>query len=181
MQQSSETKSPNASANNTKEILTVAINRETTLQVLGLKCNHVTDKLFVSRGVDRELKSFVTQRSVLSFMSSGLDPIGLVAPYTVRIRLIQKSIWRLSCQQWDDPLPNEWCRRFTEWHPRFPVLGQLTIPRGYFDILADEVQLHMFGFSSLDVFCSVAFLCAQKTLKTPSINVNLRLSSANPE
>ena len=43
-----------------------------------------------------------------------------------------------------------------------PVLGQLKIPVFYFDFPVDKVELHMFGDSSLDVFCSVAFLRAQK-------------------
>ena len=44
------------SANNSKEIITAAINPETASHVLGLKWNHVTDTLVVSRGVNRELK-----------------------------------------------------------------------------------------------------------------------------
>ncbi|XP_063727478.1 uncharacterized protein LOC134855029 [Symsagittifera roscoffensis] len=159
---SSELNPPKTSANNSKEIITAAINPETASHVLGLKWDHVTDTLVVSRGVNRELKDSVTQRSVLSFVSSVFDPIGLVAPYTVRARLLLKDIWRLSGQQWDDPLPIELCRRFTEWHSGLPVLGQLKIPRCYFDFSVDEVELHMFGDSSLDVFCSVAFLRAQK-------------------
>ena len=38
---------PNTSANNSKEFLTAAINPETALHVLGLKWDHVTDKLVV--------------------------------------------------------------------------------------------------------------------------------------
>ena len=49
--------------------------------VLGLKWDHVKDTLVVSRGVDRPLDKAITQRSVLSFVSSVFDPIGLVAPY----------------------------------------------------------------------------------------------------
>ena len=118
----------------------------------------------MSRALNRALKDSVTQRSVLSFVSSVFDPIGLVAPYTVLARLLLTDIWRLSGQQWDEPLPlpNELCRRFTEWHSRLPVLGQLKIPRCNFDFPVDEVELHKFGDSSLDVFCSVAFLRAQK-------------------
>ena len=159
---SSKLNPPKTSANNNKEIFTDAINPETASHVLGLKWDHVTDTLVVSRGVNRELKDSVTQRWVLSFVSSVFDPIGLVAPYTVRARLLLKDIWRLSGQQWDDPLPIEVCRRFTEWHSGLPVLGQLKIPRCHFDFSVDEVQLHMFGDSSLDVFCAVAFLRAQK-------------------
>ena len=96
---SSKLNPPKTSANNSKEIITAAINPETASHVLGLKWDHVTDTLVVSRGVNRELKDSVTQRSVLSFVSSVFDPIGLVAPYTVRARLLLKDIWRLSGQQ----------------------------------------------------------------------------------
>ena len=163
---SSKLNPPKTSANNSKEIITAAIISETASHVLGLKWDHVTDTLVVSRGFNREMKDSVTQRSVLSFVSSVFDPIGLVAPYTVRARLLLKDIWRLSSQQWDDPLPIELCRRFTEWHSGLPVLGQLKIPRCYFDFSVDEVELHMFGDSSLDVFCFVAFLRAQKNTRS---------------
>ena len=116
----------------------------------------------MSRGVNRELKEYVTQRSVLSFVSPVFDPIGLVAPYTERPRMLLKEKWRLSGEQRDDRLPNELCRRFTEWHSDLPVLGQLKMPRCYFDFPVDEVELQMFADSSLDVFCSIAFLRAQK-------------------
>ena len=39
---------------------------------------------------------------------------------------------------------------------------QRKLPRCYFDFPVDEVELHMFGDGSLDVFCSVAFLRAQR-------------------
>ena len=144
---------PKTSANNSKEILTAANIPEAASHVLGLKWDHVTHRLVVSRWVNRELRDSVTQRSILNFVSS----------------VLLKDIWRLSDQQCDDPLPNELCRRLTEWHSGLPVLGQLKIPRCYFDFPVDEVELHMFGDSSLDVFCFVTFLRAQKT---PIPNVN---------
>ena len=42
------------------------------------------------------------------------------------------------------------------------VIGQLKVPRCYFDFPVDEFGLHTFGDSSLDVFCAVAFFPAQK-------------------
>ena len=47
--------------------------------VLGLKWNHGSDSLVISREINRELQTSVTQRTVLSFNSSIFDPIGLVA------------------------------------------------------------------------------------------------------
>ena len=41
------------------------------------------------------------------------------------------------------------------------MLGSLTIPRSYFTDPFDRIELHMFGDSSQDVFCAVAFLHAR--------------------
>ena len=62
--------------------------------VLGLKWDHVTDTLIVSRGVDRPLDKAITQRTVLSFVSSVFDQIVLVVPYLLPL----KDIWRISGQ-----------------------------------------------------------------------------------
>ena len=91
--------------------------------VLGLKWDHVLDTLVVGRGVNRELKDTVTQRTVLSFVSSVFDPIGLVAPYTVRARLLLKEIWRISGQQWDNPLPLDLNAKFLEWRSGLTILS----------------------------------------------------------
>ena len=41
------------------------------------------------------------------------------------------------------------------------MLGYLTKPRCYFTDPFDQIELHMFGDSSQDVFCAVAFFRAQ--------------------
>ena len=71
---------------------------EQSSHVLGLKWDH-------SRGVDRPLDKAITQRSVLSLVSSVFGPVGLVAPYTVRARLLLQDIWKVSGQSWDEELP----------------------------------------------------------------------------
>ena len=129
--------------------------------VLGLKWNHVKDTLVVSRGVDRPLDKAIIQRTVLTFVSSVFDAIGLVALYTVKARFLLKDIWRISGQKWDDDLPDEIKKQFLEWHSSLHLLGSLTIPRSYFTDLFDRIEFHMFGDSSQNVFCAVAFLRAR--------------------
>ena len=50
--------------------------------VLGLKWDKKTDTLNVSRGVKTDITKPIMQRTVLSYVSSIFDPIGLVASYT---------------------------------------------------------------------------------------------------
>ena len=47
---------------------------------------------------------------------------------------------------------------FLQWKRGLPVLSQLAIPRGYFPSSVDSVELHVFGDSSQEIFCAVAFL-----------------------
>ena len=111
--------------------------------------------------MDRPLDKAITQRTVLSFVSSVFDPVRLVAPYTVRARLLLKDIRKISGQSWDDELPEDIRDKFLEWHSGLPLLGQLTIPRCFFTEPVDQIELHMFGDSSQDVFCAVGFLRAR--------------------
>ena len=134
---------------------------EKSSHVLGLERNHSTDTLVVSRGTNPEVKPKVTQRIVLSLVSSVYDPIGLVAPYTVKARLLLKAIWRLSGQQWDDDLPPEVVTKFLEWSEELPSLSDIAIPRAYFQGKVETLELHLFGDSSQDVFSAVAFLRAK--------------------
>ena len=134
---------------------------ENSPHVLGLNWNHSTDTLVVSRGTNPEVKSKVTQRIVLSLVSSVYDPIGLVAPYTVKARLLLKDIWRLSGQQWDDDLPPEIVTKFLKRSEELPGLSDIVIPRAHFQGKVETLELHLFGDSSQDVFSAVAFLRAK--------------------
>ena len=138
---------------------------EESSHVLGLKWNHSSDTLVVSRGTNPEIKAKVTQRIVLSLVSSVYDPIGLVAPYTVKARLLLKDIWRLSGQQWDDDLPPEVVSKFLDWSEELPGLSDIVIPRAYFQGKVETLELHLFGDSSQDVFSAVAFLRAKVVKK----------------
>ena len=89
---------PKESETSSSPIKEICNGAEQPSHVLGLKWDHVKDTLVVSRGVDSPLDKAITQRTVLSFVSSVFDPVGLVAPYTVRARLLLKDIWKISGQ-----------------------------------------------------------------------------------
>ena len=131
---------------------------EESSPVLRLKWSHATDTLVVSRGTNPDIKHTVTQRVVLRLVSSVYDPIGLVAPYTVKARLLLKDIWRLSGQPWDDDLPRDIVTKFLDWTQELPALSDIAIARAYFQGKIEALELHIFGDSSQVVFSAVAFL-----------------------
>ena len=152
---------------------------EASSHVLGLKLDHRKNTLVVSRGTKCDESNKVTQRLVLSLVAKVFDPIGLVAPFTVTARLLLKDIWRLSGQNWDNTLPIEMMNRFKVWNSDLPKLCNLTIPRSFFSGAFDQLELHVFGDSSQDVFSSVAFLRAKvKSRKSERTEIAFVLGKA---
>ena len=135
---------------------------ELSSHVLGLKWNQRSDTLVVSRGVNRSVTEPVTQRLVLSRVASIFDPIGIVAPYTIKARLMLKEVWRLHGQQWDEVLSEELTEEFLHWSKALPELSTLELQRCYFSEHLDSLELHVFGDSSKEVFGAVAFLRARQ-------------------
>ena len=141
----------------------------------GLKGNHANDTLVVSRGTSCAITKSLTQRLVLSFVSKVFDTIGLVAPFTVGARLLLKDIWRVTRQQWDDEVPQNMVQRFLVWSADLQKLENIKIPRRYLSGPFDNIELHMFGGSSQDIFSAVAFLRARVKTPTGEEKQSLRL------
>ena len=150
--------------------------------VLGMKWNHLSDSLVVSRGTSTDINRTLAQKIILSLVPAVYDPIGLVAPYTVSARILLKDIRRLHGQQWDDNLPGETVTKFNEWSEDLAKLSQIEIPRSYFEGPFTALELHMFGDSLQDIFTPVAFLQAkvttQHTWKPYRISLRLRKSQS---
>ena len=132
--------------------------KDESSHVLGLIWKYQFDTLVVSHGNSPDRNRTLTQRVVLSLVSAVYDPIGPVAPYTVKTRLLLKVIWRLSGQQRDDNFPDHIAEKFCEWSDDLRRLTGITIPRSYFEGQLEKLQLHIFADSSQDVFSSLVFL-----------------------
>ena len=141
----------------------IVSSKEESMHVLGLKCDHNTDTLVVSRGNNSTITESLTQRLILSLVSKVYNPIGLVALFTVGARLILKNIWRVNGQSWDDDVPKGTADRFLAWCVELPQLARITIPRCYFSGKFQNLEFRIIADSSRDVFNAVGFLRAHPT------------------
>jgi transposase InsO family protein len=156
-------------ASNSKEVLnqlskngtvvtSSGLEKDTSLHVLGIKWSTDTDTLVVSRGTTKTPSNTPTQREVLSCVSAVFDPLGLVAPFTVRARLLLKRIWQTQGQSWDEPIDSESQAWFKQWIEDLHTVHKFTIPRQYFENKVNEQQLHVFADASLEAMCAVVYL-----------------------
>ena len=49
---------------------------------------------------------WVTQRKMFSLVSTIFDPLGILSPLTIRIKMLLQQVWKLG-KKWDEPLPAE--------------------------------------------------------------------------
>ncbi|GFW06542.1 integrase catalytic domain-containing protein [Trichonephila clavipes] len=112
-------------------------------KVLGLSWNTNEDYLttdtkslleFVS--LDKNMKRFILQAVGKIF-----DPLGLISPFTVRMKCLLQDLWKEEIQ-WDDPLPTNVEKEWKKWCEELPHLRNLKIPRLVLDstLLEDDVD-----------------------------------------
>ena len=116
------------------------------------------DSLQVCRGTSKEVETPITQRKILSLVSSVFDPLGLFAPFSVQMKRLLKSIWTKNGQHWDNSVdPNEE-EEFLKWKDQLPEVAETSIDRRYFGTAKYKWELHLFADASEDTMCAVAYL-----------------------
>ena len=130
--------------------------------VLGVQWTVTDDSLQIFRGTNKEVEAPITQRKILSLVSSGFDPIGLFAPFSVHMRGLLTGIWTKNGQHWDNEAePSEEEEEFLRWKEQLPIVAETSIDRGYFNRERDKAELHVFADVSKNTMCAVAYLRSQ--------------------
>ena len=119
------------SLSNTKQV-EVEPNTEGS-SVLGLQWTVIDDSLQVCRGANKEFEAPITQKKILSLVSSVFDLIGLFAPFSVHMRRLLKGIWTKNGQHWDNEVEPGDEAEFLKWKEQLPIVAETSIDRRYFN------------------------------------------------
>ena len=125
-------------------------------KVLGVTWHPSADVLKVGAGALANVAEGapVTKRTILRIAASFYDPLGLVAAFSVRLKMLLRMLWQQGCG-WDEPIapgPRMIWRRFVA------ELAQLdfSIPRFYGEHRG-SFQLHVFSDASQDAMAAVVY------------------------
>ena len=100
----------------------------------------------------------ITQRKLLKFVASLFDPLGFIAPLTIRLRKVLQAAWNQG-PKWDKPLPVQNFPDFVSLRDEIPNFKDLQIPRNYFlDKPIRSVQLHTFTDASKFPLSAVCYI-----------------------
>ena len=118
---------------NSLEANEVMLNAEpTSSSILGLEWKKDQDCLQVCRGPNKDCLSAKTQRVVSPFVFSVFDPMGIFAPFTMRMRMLLKSICIHHGQSWDERLNEEEKQIFMDWINEMQMIWETSLPRRFF-------------------------------------------------
>ncbi|XP_029674246.1 uncharacterized protein LOC115242242 [Formica exsecta] len=99
----------------------------------------------------------ISKRTVLSLTAKLFDPMGWLAPTTVRAKILIQSTWLLGVD-WDTPLPDGDAQRWLEFQAELPLLESIRVPRWLNSGTGCRREIHGFADASERAYAAVAYL-----------------------
>jgi hypothetical protein len=88
----------------------------------------IVTHLAASDSTIQRVYPLLTKRQALSDISKIYDPLGILAPVTVCLKMCMKEIWKQKTG-WDELLPDDVAGVFFNWRESLPGLREISIPR----------------------------------------------------
>ncbi|XP_045769775.1 uncharacterized protein LOC123870493 [Maniola jurtina] len=114
-------------------------------KTLGLNWQARSDDLRFS--IDSAPSNVLTKRGLLSVIAQIFDPLGLLSPCVITMKMLLQKLW-LHKLAWDDQLPLDIAKTWCEILETLPVLNTLRIPRLILCHSYTSVDLHIFSDAS---------------------------------
>ncbi|XP_062533183.1 uncharacterized protein LOC134202151 [Armigeres subalbatus] len=153
------------------------LDRESFVTALGLRWEPSTDLLSFKQpkwvGCER-----LTKRIILSFISSLFDPLGLIGPFIVKLKILLQMLWKLQLD-WDIEVPAGFARAWSELQQSIHLLSQLKIPRQVVETNA-QLEIHGFCDASLDAYGACLYLRSVSTGGSVAVHLVTAKSKVAP-
>ncbi|XP_071036629.1 uncharacterized protein [Parasteatoda tepidariorum] len=117
-------------------------------------------------------KERVTKRIVLRTVGKLFDILGLLSPFTIRLKCLLQDLWLRKCP-WDAELPPDLRQQFIQWRSELSDISKLQVPRMILDSSLDDakvLQIHVFSDVSQRAYGTAVYL---KLKYSDKITVNL--------
>lgn len=131
-------------------------NQGQSVKTLGIQWSSTFDQLSYKIEIDCG-SELLTKRSLLSNIARIFDPLGLVSPCVILLKILLQEVWSTG-GDWDSELQGEiqktWCR-FAE---RVAAFNDLTVPRHVLLVNSELVELHGYCDASERAYAAAIYL-----------------------
>ncbi|XP_066600810.1 uncharacterized protein [Prorops nasuta] len=159
-------------------------------RVLGLFWDQETDMLGFNVGLDRVPKEIMsgarkpTKREFLRIIMSVFDPLGLIAPFTLKSKILMQEVWR-SGIGWDEQLRDEEKVGWLEWIEHLKEISTCRVPRCVSpkEDTYTRIELHTFCDASLKAYSAAVytrFILKNETAYIMLVMAKSRIASLKP-
>ena len=138
-------------------------------KVLGLYWNSDSDE-FIFRSL-LKIESPITKRKILSESAKIFDPLGLMSPCTVVIKIFYQKLWLIQ-GDWDSVIPKFLEDEWLKFQKGFNSVSAISIPRCAV-ISSDFIELHGFCDASTAAYAAVIYC---KTKSSTGTEIRLLVS-----
>lgn len=117
-----------------KEIRLPDYDQMDEVRMLGIIWNFKRDELVFNldfKKIDQELingKVIPTKRKMLKFLMTIFDPLGILSPLVIKLKILFQELWRLDIG-WDDQVPEGIFEKWNNWLAETNSLQRVSIPR----------------------------------------------------
>lgn len=126
-------------------------------KALGLSWNPLTDQfLFKINWIEADQTTW-TKRQFLAETSRLFDPLGWLAPITIKVKIVMQEIW-LSKIGWDELISTNIAENWAEFRQEFKELEKIKIDRWVGFEKGCEISLHGFSDASEKAYSAAVYL-----------------------
>ncbi|XP_046145649.1 uncharacterized protein LOC123988934 [Osmia bicornis bicornis] len=137
-------------------------------RILGLSWQPLADHFWFSAA--RTFRDAVTKRTILSEVARLFDPLGFLAPLTIRAKILLQELW-LEQLGWDEPLPPSTALRWTTFRTELQDLSDLHIPRWLNLTPEGRVEIHGFSDASQHALAAVVYLRISSSTSSATLSL----------
>ncbi len=146
-------------------------------KALGVHWDTASDSLYVAIPDLPSDFAKVTKRVIAALTAGVFDVLGLFAPVVISARILFQDTWKRGLS-WDEEVPDDLQRRWSDWIEDLPRIHQHPIPRYVFSNSAPGSQLTLHGFCDASTVAYGAAIYARSEGPDNSISITLIIAKA---
>ncbi|XP_063839096.1 uncharacterized protein LOC135088143 [Ostrinia nubilalis] len=100
--------------------------------------------------------SKITKRSLLSDISKIFDPLGWLAPLTIKLKILFQDVWKANVE-WDESVSSDISEKWIKIKSEIDIINQYQIPRWLQTKHRDRIELHGFCDASKKAYACVIY------------------------